>query len=84
MIEEGKTLFANGFNEAIIGTTQDGRVVYSKVLMTEELVVKGMSVEEAFEYLEFNTWNTYVGEFTPVYVDDFDSDAEEIKQYLNA
>lgn len=29
MIIEGKTLFANGFEEAICGTSDDGRVIYS-------------------------------------------------------
>ena len=84
MIEKGKTLFADGFNSAIIGKTDDGRIVYSKVLMVEALVVDDdMSVQDAIEYLEYNTWSAYVGEYTPIYVNDFDLDREEIKQYAN-
>ena len=85
MIIEGKTLFADGFNYAVMGTTDDGRVVYSKVRMVEELVSESeMSVEDALEYLEYNTWNAYVGEFTPLYINDFDSDEDEVNKYINA
>jgi len=83
MIKENKTLFADGFDEAMLGITDDSRIVYSKVQMLEILVSRDeMSVEEAIEFLEYNTWNTYVGDYTPIYVNDFDSDAEEIEQYL--
>lgn len=85
MIIENKTLFADGFHDAIIGTTDDGRVVYSKVAMVEKLVSEDdMDVMEAIEFLEFNTWNAYVGEHTPVYVNDFDSDFENIMEHINA
>lgn len=83
MIEENKTLFADGFHEAMLGITDDSRIVYSKVQMLEILVSRDeMSVEEAIEFLEYNTWSAYFGEYTPIYVNDFDSDAEEIEQYL--
>ena len=84
MIIEDKTLFADGFNDSIIGTTDDGRVVYSKTLMLENLVLtQDMNATEALEYLNYNTWSAYVGEFSPLYVNDLDDDAEEITNYLN-
>lgn len=84
MIIEDKTLFADGFNDSIIGTTDDGRVVYSKTLMLENLVLtQDMGATEALEYLNYNTWSAYVGEFTPLYVNDLDDDAEEIEEYIN-
>ena len=84
MIIEDKTLFADGFNDAIIGTTDDGRIVYSKTLMLENLVLtQDMDATEALEYLNYNTWSAYVGEFTPLYVNDLDDDAEEIEEYIN-
>lgn len=84
MIIEDKTLFADGFNDSIIGTTDDGRVVYSKTLMLENLVLtQDMDATEALEYLNYNTWSAYVGEFTPLYVNDLDDDAEEIEEYIN-
>ena len=85
MIEQDKTMFADGHHYAIIGTTDDGRVVYSKVMMIEELVSEdNMSIEEAIEWCEYNVWNAYVGEHTPIYVNDFDADFEELNQYINA
>ena len=69
-------LLADGFDEAIIGQTYDvvvseDRLVYSLVKCIEILVQKdGMSEEEAFEYLEFNTLCAYVGQDQPIFVDD--------------
>ena len=31
----------------------------------------GMDEEDALEFLEYNTFNTYFGEKTPIWVDDF-------------
>ena len=68
-------LLADGFDEAIIGQTydvvvQEDRLVYSLVKCIEILVQKdGMSEEEAFEYLEFNTLCAYVGQDQPIFVD---------------
>ena len=47
------------FNQAIIGSDPDGRLVYSsnkiiRAFMSED----GMSEEEAIEYFEFNTLGT--------------------------
>lgn len=83
MIVLDHTLFVDGFNEAVVGTTDDGRVVYSKVLMIEELVVDGeMTTEDAMIHCEYNIWNTYVGDYTPVFINDFDSDLHEINEFL--
>ena len=85
MIEEGKTLFVDAFILSILGTTDDGRVLYSKTRMIEELmIIKNLSYEDAMIDLECNVWNAYVGDFTPIYVNDFDSDFDEIKQYIDA
>ena len=37
-----------------------------------ECLLKDMELDEAIEYLEFNTWGAYVGEQTPIYVDEID------------
>tara|TARA_R100001163_G_C4953124_1_gene120056 strand:- start:20 stop:280 length:261 start_codon:yes stop_codon:yes gene_type:complete len=65
-------LFADGFDDCIIGTTDDFgtiRVVYCVDKMIESLVSQGDSYEDAREYLEFNTLTAWVGERTPVYVE---------------
>ena len=66
-------LFANGFDDAIIGVSiafDAGRVVYDTRQMVEILAQEeGFTEEEAWEYLEFNTFGAYVGEETPIYID---------------
>ena len=63
-------LFADGFDDAIIGYDAIGfRVVYDydkclKVLMLWE----NMSHAEAHEYMEFNVVNSFVGDFTPLFL----------------
>ena len=46
------------------------RIVYSKSKMVETLTLNGLDEEEAVEFLEFNTWSAYMGEHTPIYVED--------------
>ena len=66
------SLLADGFDSCVIGITQgtdSGRVVYDVDKMVEVCMEDGMTYEDAVEYLEFNTLNAYVGEYTPVYID---------------
>lgn len=73
-------LRADGFDEAIIGVDVNSmRLVYSMARMLVILASTGMDSEEAIEYLEFNVLDAYMGEKTPVYVDDV---AEEQDDYL--
>lgn len=72
-VPDDTLLFADGFDDAIVGLdTLSLRVVYSKQQMIQILIDEDMTVEDAIEYLEYNTWNTYVGEQTPIYIDEFD------------
>ena len=66
-------MFANNFDNAIIGVSMGissgTKVVYDAEKMAETLVVsEGITEQEAWEYLEFNTFNAYVGENTPIFV----------------
>lgn len=87
MKQDNKTLFADGFDDALIGVTFDlkagiHRVVYDKDRMIERLMIRDdMSLDEAIEYLDFNTWNVYVGKGTPIYVDVM-PDRKDIEEYL--
>lgn len=67
-------LKADGFDDAILGVTYcEGiaKIVYSKSKMIDILVQdQNLQVLDAIEYLEFNTWNAYMGELTPVYIDE--------------
>ena len=66
-------LFADGLDGAILGICPNSlRVIYSRNKCIEILVEDDdMSEEDAIEFLEFNTFNAYVGEYTPIWVEDF-------------
>jgi len=66
-------LFADGFDDAIIGFEPNlWKVVYSRQKCIEVLSTEDdMNEEEALDYLEYNTFNAYVGDKTPVWVEDF-------------
>ena len=74
LIEEIKetnpeAMFADGFDDSILGYDTKGRVVYSIDSILETLTERDeMSVEEAQEYFYFNIDGAYVGEYTPIYI----------------
>lgn len=71
-VPDEELLFADGFDDAIMGLdTNNLRVVYSKQKMIEILEPE-MGLDDAIEYLEFNTWCAYVGDKTPIYMDEID------------
>jgi hypothetical protein len=62
----------DGYDKAIIGLTDNGQLVYSKEIMVELLMEEEeLSEEDAWDFLEFNTFFAYVGEQTPVYVNTY-------------
>jgi hypothetical protein len=64
-------LQADGFDEAIIGIEANSmRIVYSVSKCIEILIKEGMTHEDALEHFNFNVRGSYVGEQTPIYVDD--------------
>ena len=65
-------LKADGFDNAVIGIDiSTMRLIYSKLKCVEVLMLDDdMDYEEAMEYLEYNTFNAYVGEKTPIWCDD--------------
>ena len=76
--EDPKALLADGFEEALMGYgtrfTHDV-AVYSKRKCLEVLVERDeMSRDEALEYFDFNVSGAYVGENTPVFLEDEEYD----------
>tara|TARA_R100000908_G_C3707171_1_gene115247 strand:+ start:566 stop:823 length:258 start_codon:yes stop_codon:yes gene_type:complete len=71
--DEPYLLFADGFDEAIIGTVYDGgrtRVVYDMEIILEVLMNRDeMTYEDAVDYFEFNVAGSYMGEYTPLYLE---------------
>ncbi len=79
LIEEysdAELLSADGFDDAILGVAvlKQNNVqvlVYSRTKCIEILMTRdGMTEEEALEYFDFNVEGAYMGEKTPVWVDD--------------
>lgn len=59
----------DGYDDAIVGITDDGRLVYSQEKMIKLCAVQGNFDEmDAIEWLEFNTFSTYVGSMTPIFI----------------
>ena len=70
--DEPEMLFADGYDSAIEGVVWDGertRVVYRMESILEILMDRGMSYDEASEYFDFNVARTYVGVYTPLYLE---------------
>jgi len=64
------TLFADGFEKALIGVgTQGNEDVavydYQKCI---EILNKAMPLEDAVEFMEFNVLGSYLGKYTPVFI----------------
>ena len=84
---DDRTLFADGFDDALIGFHFDRmngihRIVYDKERMIERLMIRDdMSLDESIEHLDLNTWTAYAGKGTPIYVDVM-PDRKDIKDYL--
>ncbi len=63
-------LSADGFDDAIIGIC-DEKIVYSTSKCVDILINRdGMDYEEAAEFFDYNVRGAYVGEKTPIWVDD--------------
>jgi len=70
---EDKLLFADGFDDAIVGVSQQFNslsVAYDKdkcisILMTQD---EEMTRDDAEEYFNFNVINSWVGEHTPSFI----------------
>jgi len=65
-----EALFADGFDEAVIGVDTYGRVVYDydkcvDILMTEDYDLEYI---DAIEHMDYNVTGSYVGEYTPIFI----------------
>jgi len=86
MENSDKTMFADGFEKAVIGFQWEGdipRVVYDKKIMLDILTEnEDMTIEDAVEYLEYNVYCAYVGEGTPIYIEP--GNYEEVIEFVKS
>lgn len=66
---EKEFLTADGFDSAIIGVVDD-KIVYSVAQCLQILVEQGLNLNEAAEFFDYNVRGAYMGELTPIWVDD--------------
>jgi len=75
-------IFVDGYDSAILGMdTEYKRVIYSKEKMIDILVAEGMSDVDAVEWLEYNVWDAYVGEHTPIFLHELTK--EDIQEWVD-
>ena len=70
--DEPNILFADGYDKAIAGGIWDGertRVVYRTESILEILMDQGMTYDEAAEFFDFNVAGSYMGVYTPLYLE---------------
>lgn len=68
--EEG-LLFADGFDEALIGICPlSHRLVYSRSKVIN-ILMREMSELDARDAAEYDIFNSYVGDLTPIFIEDF-------------
>ena len=68
-----KMLFMDGLDSAIIGVALvngNPLVTYSTEKILDNLVDRGMGFDEAREFMMFNILGAFMGEFTPLVIDD--------------
>lgn len=67
---EDSIVFENpDYDEAIIGVSHDGRVIYDMDLMVEHLMIHdGMTEMDAVDFIDYNTARSipYAGEYAPI------------------
>ena len=71
---EEEILTADGFDEAIVGLARRPNLTaaaYDVNKMLQIMVDGGMTPDEAREYFEFNVVDAWMGDNTPVYIEDY-------------
>ena len=70
---EESFLLADGLEEDFIGIVYQFNTplaIYSKSKAIQCLMDKGMDEEQAYEYFDYNVAGAYVGEQTPIFLED--------------
>lgn len=65
-----EAMFADGFDDAVIGIDTYGRVVYDYDKCVDILMEEDDDLEyiDAIEHMDYNVTGAYVGEFTPLFI----------------
>ena len=70
---EESVMFADGLEEAFIGIGYQNYspvAIYSKSKAIQCFIDQGMDEEQAYEYFDYNIAGSYVGDNTPIFLED--------------
>ena len=70
-------MFMDGFDNALIGCAQVGGkfpVPCYSISKIIKILMKDMSYEEALDYLDYNILGGYLGEKTPIFLEDYEDE----------
>ena len=63
----------DGFDNCLIGSTDQGILVYSKELIVIEVMNKSnLNYIDSYEYCDYNIFQAYVGEQTPIFINEIE------------
>ena len=65
-------LLCDGFDEAIIGMAERPNLGPVEKMLNIMITRDGMTYEEAQEYYDFNIGCAWLGEFTPIYITNYE------------
>lgn len=69
IVGDVEILTADGFDDAIVGLdSKSFRVIYDADVMVRILMEQGMEEVDAIEYLDYNVFNAWIGDQTPIYM----------------
>lgn len=63
-----EAIILEDLDNAIVGISECGKVIYSINLIYEELSKKGMDLDDVLDYVDYNILYSHLGEFTPIYI----------------
>lgn len=73
--EDAVLLESPSYRNAVVGTSEDGRVIYSQKIILEDMIIdEGMSYEEAIDHFSYNLLRSlpYMGKMSPIILNDID------------
>ena len=71
--EESIVFESPTYRNAVLGISEEGRVIYSERIIIEDMMIdEGMELEEAIDHFEFNLLRSlpYMGEMAPIILHD--------------
>ena len=69
MVDNPEMMFADGYDDALIGYTDSGVAVYSiEKVLTIMMVHEEMTEEDALDHFYYNVAGAYVGEYNPIFI----------------